>query len=79
MINKDVYISGYWQDTGDEFSDYKCRIGLDVEDDDDDNIFYYFNSMKDLESFYDDSGVDEFVITKVEDSSGRIIYERDKT
>jgi len=63
-----IYIDGYWLDTKETFSDYKCVIGEwnGIEDEIDESIFYYFEEGE-LESFQEAKGRThtEFVITNI--------------
>ena len=64
-----VYIDGYWLDTKETFSNYKCVIGEwnELEDEEDESIFYYFEDRNELKSFQKVKGRTdtEFVITEI--------------
>ena len=63
-----VYIDGYWLDTKETFTGYKCVMGKWIQNEDDCDIFYYFESEEDLKSFQEIKGRTdiEFVITKLD-------------
>jgi hypothetical protein len=67
MKNKTIYIDGYWIDTKETFSNYKCIIGDWNGNEEDDDIFYYFENDEDVNCYKEtkDRTDTEFVITKV--------------
>ena len=63
-----IYIDGYWLDTKETFENYKCVMGIWIQNEDDNDIFYYFESEEMLKRFQISEGRTdtEFVITKVD-------------
>jgi len=72
-IERVVNVKGYWLDSKETFTDYKCLIGAEYEEVIDDgldlHIFFWFQNDEDFESYLEknNKGKNEFVITEFED------------